>query len=170
MVYQVIGLTKKLNQGKPIMGYTDTATVKLDFDGVPFRSAKYWASRILKKFKLGGFIILKSSERNYHVVFDRTVSWAENMGTVAWACLQYKNKELLNWFLLQCIKGSSTLRVSPKGGKPSPRVVSRDGKQNSEIRNYLRHRRRIKRILREIQIARSGQKTTESGIFWVEKK
>lgn len=155
MVSRVFGLRRKLNQGKPILGYTDTKTVKLDFDNVPFKAVKHWASRIMKKFKLGGSIILKSSERHYHVVFDRTVSWAENMGTVAWVCLQSKNKGLLNWFLLQCIKGSSTLRVSSKGGKPSPRVVSRDGKQNNEIRNFLLHRRRIKRILREIQTDRS---------------
>jgi len=72
------------------------------------------------------------------------------MSIVAWASLESKNKGLLNWFLLQCIKKSSTLRVSPKGGKPSPRVVVRYGNQNIEIRNFLRHRRGIKNIMREI--------------------
>lgn len=155
MVLKVIGLIRKLNRCRPILGYTDTATVKLDFDDVSFRTVKHWASRTMKKFKLEGLIILRSSERHYHVVFDRTVSWAESMGAVAWACLQSKNKGLLNWFLLQCIKGSSTLRVSPKGAKPSPRIVFRDGKQDKEVRNFLQHRRRIKNILRKMQIARS---------------
>ena len=138
------------------MGYTDTQTVKLDLDGVPFKTVKYWALRVMEKSKLEGFIILKSSEKHYHVVFNRTVSWAENMSIVAWACLESKNEPLLKWFLLQCIKGSSTLRVSPKGNKPSPRVVCRQGKEDTEVRNFLRHRRHIKNILRQMRITRSS--------------
>jgi len=60
----------------------------LDFDYMPFKSVRYWALRTLKWFKLGGFLILKSSRECYHVVFDRTVSWTENMRIVAWLCLQ----------------------------------------------------------------------------------
>jgi len=131
------------------LGYTDTETVKLDFDDAPFKTVKHLALRTMKWHKLEGLIILKSSERHYHVVFDRIVCWAENMRVVAWACLPSKNEGLLRWFLLQCIKGSSTLRVTHKGGKPSPRVVFREGKQDAEIRNFLLWRRRIKRIMRK---------------------
>jgi hypothetical protein len=42
-------------------------------------------------FKLEGFIILKSSENNYHVVFNRRVSWPENMKIVAWVSLLSHN-------------------------------------------------------------------------------
>ena len=145
------GLTERLSRGRPVVGYTDTQTVKLDLDNVPFKTAKHWAQRVMKRFNLGGFIILKSSERHYHVVFDRTVSWAENMSIVASACLESESEPLLKWFLLQCRKKSSTLRVSPKGRKPSPRIVCRHGKQNNRILNYLRYRRRIKDLLRKMR-------------------
>ena len=81
------GLTEKWNH-RPVIGYSDKETVMLDFDYMPFKSVRYWALRTLKWFKLGGFLILKSSRECYHVVFDRTVSWTENMRIVAWLCLQ----------------------------------------------------------------------------------
>jgi len=69
---------------KSTIGYSDTETVKLDLDNMSFRTTKYWALKAMKRFKLGGFIILKSSWNCYHVVFNRTVSWSENMHIVAW--------------------------------------------------------------------------------------
>jgi hypothetical protein len=123
------------------MGYTDTETVKLDFDNTSFQKVKYWALLTLKKFKLGGFLILKSSENCYHVVFDRTVSWAENMSIVAWVSLLSHNEKLRNWLTMQCIKKESTLRISPKGNKPSPRVVYRHGEESREIKSYLQYRK-----------------------------
>ena len=47
--------------------------------------------------------------------------------------------------------GCSTLRVSRKGDKPSPRIVYRYGKQDGEIRNFLLKRRQIWRILRRME-------------------
>jgi hypothetical protein len=69
-------------RGNPILGFTDKATVKIDFDNRSFKKAKYWAFRTLKRFRLRGFIILKSSEKHYHMVFDRRVSWSKNVGIV----------------------------------------------------------------------------------------
>jgi hypothetical protein len=56
------------------------------------------------------------------------------MGIVAWVCRESKHQGLWRWFLLQCIKKESTLRVSPKRKKPSPRIVYRFGKRDEEIR------------------------------------
>ena len=36
------------------------------------------------KYDLGGFKIMKSSENSYHVIFDRIVSWEENVEILAW--------------------------------------------------------------------------------------
>jgi len=103
-----------------------------------FKFVKYWALRIMKFFRLRGFIILKSSKNHYHVVFDRSVTWAKNTHIMAWACVESKNAGLKKWFLMQCIKESSTLRVSPKEEKPSPRIVYRYGKQDNEIKGFWR--------------------------------
>ena len=127
------------------MGYIDTETVKLDLDNTSFQKAKHWASLALKKFKLGGFLILKSSKNCYHVVFNRTVSWSENMSIVAWISLRSHNRKLQKWFAMQCIKMESTLRVSSKGSKPSPRTVFRQGKQTNEIKNFIKYRKLVKK-------------------------
>lgn len=140
-------MTKKSNP-KPLLGYTDMETVKLDFDCVSFKTVRYWAFRIMRWFNLGAFIILKSSTKCYHVVFDRSVSWSENMRIVAWASLLSHNRGLVKYLQMQCIKESSTLRVSPKGEKPSPRIVYRYGKQDGEIRNFINYRKVIKSIIR----------------------
>jgi hypothetical protein len=142
------GLSQKSSL-KSIIGYTDTETVKLDFDDTPFSTVRYWANRAMRWFKLGGFIVLKSSEDCYHVLFDRKVSWVENVKIMAWACLVSKHRKLTGWFILQCIKPGSTLRVSPKGVKPSPRIVYRYGGQDGEITRFLRYRRLIKGIMRK---------------------
>jgi hypothetical protein len=149
MVLRENGLTEK-SRAKPIIGFSDTETVKLDFDETSFSWVKHWALRVMKWFRLRGFIILKSSGNCYHVVFDRAVSWSENMSIVAWVALQSHNRGLNKWFLMQCIKGCSTLRVSFKREKPSPRIVFRLGKQDQQLRDFVRNRHLIKKIIKKL--------------------
>jgi hypothetical protein len=122
----------------------------LDFDQMAFKTVKYWALRTMRWFKLGGLLVLKSSPECYHVVFNRTVSWTENMKVVAWVALQSRCESLTQWLLMQCIKGASTLRVSPKREKPAPRIVYRYGQQADQIHAFLRYRYTIKCILRKL--------------------
>lgn len=145
LVSRVHGLTET-SKANPILGLSDTETVKLDFDDVSFKTVRYWASRTRRWFKLQGFIVLRPSKNRYQVVFDRVVSWAENMRVVAWVALLSHNKGLAKWLLMQCIKGCSTLRVSSKRGKPSPRIVYRQGKQDDSIKSFLKTRKIIKKI------------------------
>jgi hypothetical protein len=133
-----------------ILGFTDIETVKLDFDDMKFKNVKYWAERTVKWFKLEGYIILKSSKNCYHVVFNRSVSWAKNLNIVAWVGLQSQNRGLIKWLLMQCIKQSSTLRTSPKPEKPSPRIVYRYGKQGQQISNFLKMRQLTKKIIKKL--------------------
>lgn len=136
---------------KSIIGYTDDETVMLDFDNTTFKTVRYWASKVKKKFRLGGFIILKSSKDCYHIVFDRKVSWRENVRIMAWVCLLSKHMKVTGWFILQCIKEGSTLRVSPKREKPSPRIVFRCGEENGQIESFLKYRKLIKNIIRKLK-------------------
>jgi hypothetical protein len=94
-----------------------------------------------------GFIVLKSSNNRYHVVFDRKVTWSMNVKIMGWACLFTKHKSLTGWFILQCIKQGSTLRVSPKKEKPAPRIVYRQGRRDEQVRDFLNYRK----LLRSIQ-------------------
>ena len=133
-----------------ILGITVDEMVMLDFDNTTFRTVRYWSRRAMNCYKLGGFLILKSSEGCYHVVFNRGVSWSENMRIIAWITLQAHNKDLQRWQLMQCIKQSSTLRISPKGDKLSPRIVYREGKQDDQIEDYLEYRKLIKKIIKKL--------------------
>jgi hypothetical protein len=140
------GLRRK-SSPKFILGYTDTETVKLDLDDMPFQRAKHWALETAKQFRLRGFIILKSSKDSYHVVFDKPVSWVRNVAIVAWVCLMAKHRKLTEWLIMQCIKQASTLRLSPKKEKQSPRMVYRRGKQSQQIRNFLHYRKLVQTML-----------------------
>ena len=42
---------------------------------------------------------------------------------VAWVCQQSEHEKLMEYLVMQCIKDASTLRVSQKGDKLSPRIV-----------------------------------------------
>jgi hypothetical protein len=114
-----------------------------------FSKVKYWASMALKHFRLRGFIILKSSKECYHAVFDRAVSWAENMSVVAWVALLSRDNGLVKYLLMQCIKKCSTLRVSTKREKPSPRIVYCFGNQSENIKQFLKNRQLIVKIERK---------------------
>ena len=72
-------MTAKSSQSNSVLGFSDVSTVKLDFDGVPFRVVKFWAGRICYWFRLRGCIILRSSKNHYHVVFAGKVTWVENI-------------------------------------------------------------------------------------------
>lgn len=134
----------------PFLGFTDTETVKLDVDNRSFKATKYWALRALERFPvLIGFLILKSSDMHYHVVFDARVSWRENLCVVGWVAICSRNKELLTWLAMQCVKGTSTLRVAPKGYEPAPRIVFRCGEQDHQVKVFLKYRKLIKKIYRE---------------------
>ena len=137
---------------KPFIGYSDCETVKLDLDDMSFSRVKEIVIITMNLFNLGGYVILKSSRNCYHAVFDRNVVWGENVAIMAKVSLmlRFKNPKVLKWFLMQCIKGSSTLRVTPKNEKPSPRIVYTFGEQNHAITNFLKERERIKRIHRSI--------------------
>ena len=113
---------------KYILGYTSDETVMLDLDNMSFKEVKRFAQRALEFWDLGGFVVLKSSKESYHVVFDRPVSWRENLQVIAWCVLDSRSEELKRWLVMQCRKGSSTLRVGPKGEKYSPRIVFREGR------------------------------------------
>jgi hypothetical protein len=142
------GLTAISNLAKPILGYTDQETVKLDFDDLAFHDVKGWAMKTLHKFRLRGFLLLKSSPQSYHVVFDRAVSWLENLRIMAWIAIVSRHEQLQKYTLMQCIKQSSTLRVSAKSGKPAPRIVYRYGEQDAQIRHFTQYRLMITRMLK----------------------
>jgi len=106
-------------------------------------------------------IILACCEHNlhacmnsYHVVFDRKVSWRKNVKIMAWISLISQNAELIKWFIMQCIEEYSTLRISPKEDKKTPRIVYRHGSQNHEIKQFLKYRKLASKCYNTTSIVR----------------
>jgi len=133
-----------------ILGITDKVTVKPDFDDTPFKTVRHRAERAYSWFRLDGFDIFKSSKNHYHVVFDRRVTWKTNIRVMCWVAMLSQIGKLKDYVLMQGIKESSTLRVGPKGDKPSPRIVNRFGEQDGEIQNFLKKRKEIKDTVRRM--------------------
>ena len=143
---------------KFLVGFTDTETLKLDLDETSFKDVKDLAKKTERKFNLRGFLILRSSKDNYHVIFNREVSWSENVSIMSHVVLATKKTKLLKWFLLQCRREASTLRVGSKGDKRPPRIVFRSGDEASRIMVFLDSRRQIKRFLSRHNDRTEGEK------------
>lgn len=151
-----------------IFGDFSTDIVKVELDNVDFRFAKRIGKILNKRYNLDGFIILQSSTTNhkienadysktvyrfrtysYHIVFNRKVSESENRSIIAWLCMYLKDENLTKWFLMQCIKQTTTLRIGFKGKKKPPKIVYRYGNQDKMIKEFLDNRQFILDFLNE---------------------
>lgn len=134
----------------PIPHY-DESIIKMDFDLTKNQrlvDVKKWCRRVTKRYKLKGFAIFRSSNNHYHAIFDREVSWADNVKVMAWLTLISGNfkklPEMVRFTIMQAIKKSSTLRLFKKGkDKPIPRLVYREGSQDGAIKVFLNNKRTI---------------------------
>ncbi len=135
---------------EPLLGLTNPETVMIDCVNMSFRVVKKLALIAMEMCRLGGFIILKSSKNHYHVVFDRYVSWDDNMSAVGWFSVLSHNPKVKDCLVMQCIKKALTLRVVPMKGKPAPRLVGRFGCQGHAVKDFLTHRQLIRRIYRSL--------------------
>jgi hypothetical protein len=121
------------------IGFVTTKGVLLDLDNMTFRKAKWIAEKLLKDYKLQGFLLVKSSERSYHVVFNRYLSWKKITEILfsRYECVRYAVQQVQN--------GHLTLRISPKNGKNKPRILLETGKTDKLIKiiwKFLRNSRK----------------------------
>jgi len=92
----------------------------------------------------------ESSPGSYHAVFDKLVDWCENLSYVAHVLINYDLPKLNAWLLNQIRKGYADLRVTPKGGKPTPKIVFRKGSQGNRIQHYENHRVYVEKLIRDL--------------------
>ena len=151
-----------------VWGDWDKETVRLDFDDTPLGEVKLWAYRTCFWFKLEGFIILRSSIKeyimkkkgkvvyrylkgSYLVVFDRPVKWETNVKVMNWVGLESGNVNLQKYVRMQCIKQTSTARFSVKDKKPIPKIVFRFGSQDRQVKKFLATRRFLLDSLKRLE-------------------
>lgn len=128
-----------------IVGYTSDRTAMLDLDELNIDEVKVLAYRMMHRFKLDGYLILKSSCDGWHVVFDRRLSW-KNVLRVIFAAPPCRRRwhAHFSWAELQAIKGFATLRIGNKSHKRSPRIIEGYGSQDGQIEEYLQCRKQLK--------------------------
>jgi len=127
-----------------IIGFTTDKGLMLDLDNTPISEVKFIASYYCSAFKLEGYIVIKSSQNNYQIIWNKKIkTWkklTELLLKITWhhyfkhTCLK---PSMLLWAVLQIMKGSLTLRISKKKKKKSPKIVISYGKQDKLIKEYL---------------------------------
>ncbi|MEM3590999.1 MAG: hypothetical protein QW702_02730 [Candidatus Bathyarchaeia archaeon] len=145
----------------PIVGLTLRNIVMVDLDGMPLEKVKELADLVLKRFKLGGYVILESSQGNYHVVFNRPFRyWSKVYKIMAWIAIMSGNPNVYKWVCMQLIKEAETLRLSPKptkeGFRHIPMVVCRVGRQDLGIRVYFNAREKILSLIDKLGVYGNG--------------
>jgi len=136
---------------------------------------------MMKRSNLGGFIILESSSRtrhvldeqlgkvvwkykvkSYHIVFNEPVTYDKLVSMLAWLSMVVKDGKLTEWFLMQLIKGTFTLRHGFKGKTKPPKIIYRYGKQDKKIAEFLANRKFILGFLREVSRSEGEKMAKES--------
>ncbi|MGD0495708.1 MAG: hypothetical protein ABSB28_06670 [Candidatus Bathyarchaeia archaeon] len=77
------------------------------------------------------------------------VDWSRNVHVMNWVALESGNENLQKYVRMQCLKETSTLRMSRKGKKPIPKIVFRYGLQDKMIKKHLGNRSFILNFLRK---------------------
>jgi hypothetical protein len=113
------------------IGFTTDRGVMLDLDNMKFRKAKFIAETLVKQYKLEGFLLIKSSEKNYHVVFNRYLSWK----TIT--KILFSLYEGVRYAVFQMKEGQLTLRISKKNNRDRPKILLKVGNTGKLIKDYL---------------------------------
>lgn len=113
------------------VGFMTDKGLILDLDNMKYRKALAIASDLCKKHRLEGFLLIMSSPKNYHAVFNRYLSWRKITKIL------FSRYECIRYAVFQMMQGALTLRISGKNGKNKPKIVHRVGKEDKLIKDYL---------------------------------
>jgi len=140
------------------IGFTTDRGLIMDLDNMKYRKAKWIADILLRRHRLEGYLLIRSSHKNYHVVFNRYLRWR----TVT--KILFSQYECIRYAVFQMKEGMLTLRVSSKNGKDRPQILLTVGKTDKLISEYLE----AYRIAGEHEKEMSGQRLDDAE--WLMRK
>lgn len=114
------------------IGFNTKRGLILDLDNMKFRKAKWLCARLCRNYRLEGYLIIQSSPKNYHAIFNRYLAWR----TIT--KILFNNYEVLRWAVFQMKEGILTLRISKKNDKNKPKIVFKTGKTDKLIKDYMK--------------------------------
>ena len=113
------------------IGFMTHRGLILDLDNIKYRKALAIATDLCRRHRLEGFLLIMSSPKNYHAVFNRYLSWKKITKIL------FSRYECVRYAVFQMMQGELTLRISGKNGKNKPKIVHRVGKEDKLIKDYL---------------------------------
>ena len=113
------------------IGFRTKRGIVLDLDNMTVKKATWIAETLLKEHRLEGYLLVRSSEKSYHVVFKRYLSWR----TIT--KILFSLYECIRYAVFQMKDGFLTLRISRKNGKDKPKILLKRGEQDKLIKDYL---------------------------------
>ena len=121
----------KSNTPNYCIGFTTKKGLMLDLDNISYAGVKRLADYYLETHKLEGYLILKTSRKNFHLIFNRYLSWRKIMQII------FKTHKATAWAIWQAKKGELTLRISKKKLHPRPKIIRQKGQTDKLINDYL---------------------------------
>jgi hypothetical protein len=103
----------------------------LDLDNMKYRKALKITEDLCKSYRLQGYVLIRSSPKSYHAVFNRYLSW-RNITKIL-----FSRYETVRYAVFQMMSGHLTVRVSKKNGKDKPKIVRQMGKSDKLVKDYL---------------------------------
>lgn len=114
------------------IGFVTRKGVCLDLDYIAEQSTEKLANYLLEKYALEGYLLIKSSPKHYHLVFNRYLSWNEALQVV------FSVYKAVEWGIWGARRGELTLRLSEKKGKNIPQIVKCVGDADKLISEYFK--------------------------------
>lgn len=127
----------------PMLGFTADNGVMFDLDHYKFETVEKIAENFLEQHKLKGYLIIETSKNCYSIIFNKYLKWKDVLTIMGKLYFYLGGRKTAHgrhygeWLILQIIKQASTIRVSPKGNKPKPKLIKIKGKTDGLIKDYL---------------------------------
>jgi hypothetical protein len=113
------------------VGFNTDRGLVLDLDNMKCRKALRITEDLCRSYRLQGYLLIKSSPKSYHAVFNRYLSWRKITKIL------FSRYETVRYAVFQMMSGHLTLRISKKNGKDKPKIVRQMGKSDKLVRDYL---------------------------------
>ena len=113
------------------VGFNTDRGLVLDLDNMKYRKALRITEDLCKSYKLQGYLLIRSSPKSYHAVFNRYLSWRKITKIL------FSRYETVRYAVFQMMSGHLTVRISKKNGKDKPKIVRQMGKSDKLVKDYL---------------------------------
>lgn len=113
------------------VGFNTNRGLVLDLDNMKYRKALRITEDLCRSYRLQGYVLIRSSSKSYHAVFNRYLSWRKITKIL------FSRYETVRYAVFQMMSGHLTVRISKKNGKDKPRIVRRMGKSDKLVKDYL---------------------------------